>query len=161
MSVPDAIAGGERENSETLFISEFENRVDEKRRVQIPSGWRRGREGMRLLLLPMPKRLWRPACVMAVTQERFLNMVRELRQMKVTDERADSLRRLLSSKASEVEADSAGRICIPEPLARAVDLKDKAMMAGMLDWFEIWNPERYAQLQTGDDERSHEAYSMF
>lgn len=158
MPASDAIASGE--SGESLFISEFENRVDEKRRVQIPSSWRRGREGMRFLLLPMPKRDWRPACVMAVTHERFMNMVRELRQMKVMDERADSLRRLLSTKASEVETDSAGRICVPEALARATEIKDRAMLAGMIDWFEIWSPERYAQLQVGDEERAPEAYSM-
>jgi MraZ protein len=158
MPDPDAIASGE--SAEALFVSEFENRVDEKRRLQIPSGWRRGREGMRFLLLPMPKRLWRPACVMVVTHARFMKMVHELRQMRVMDERADSLRRLLSSKSSEVETDSAGRICLPESLAKATDIKDRAMLAGMIDWFEIWNPERYAQLQAGDEERAPEAYAM-
>lgn len=158
MPAPDDI--GSIEEADFLFVSEFENRVDEKRRVQIPSDWRRGREGMQFLLLPMPKRLWRPACVMAVTPERFRNMVRDLRQMKVMDDRADSLRRLLSTRTSSVETDSAGRICLPEALARAVEIKDRAVLAGMLDWFEIWNPERYAQLQPGDEERAPEAYQM-
>ena len=144
-----------------LFVSEFENKVDDKRRIQVPSAWRRGREaGVRLLLLPMPKRTWRPACVMALTPERFLHMVRDLRQMKVTDDRADSLRRLLSTRTSEVETDSAGRICVPEPLATAVELKDRAVLAGMLDWFEIWNPDRFKQLEAGDQERAAEAYGM-
>jgi MraZ protein len=158
MPAPEPIS--QNDEADFLFVSEFENRVDEKRRLQIPSDWRRGREGMQLLLLPMPKRLWRPACVMAVTPERFRNMVRDLRQMKVMDDRADSLRRLLSTRTSSVETDSAGRIVLPENLAKSVDVKDRAVLAGMLDWFEIWNPERYAQLQPGDEERAPEAYQM-
>jgi DNA-binding transcriptional regulator/RsmH inhibitor MraZ len=59
-----------------------------------------------------------------------------------------------------VETDSAGRIVLPENLAKSVDVKDRAVLAGMLDWFEIWNPERYAQLQPGDEERAPEAYQM-
>ena len=158
MPAPEPIS--QNDEADFLFVSEFENRVDEKRRLQIPSDWRRGREGMQLLLLPMPKRLWRPACVMAVTPERFRNMVRDLRQMKVMDDRADSLRRLLSTRTSSVETDSAGRIVLPENLAKSVDVKERAVLAGMLDWFEIWNPERYAQLQPGDEERAPEAYQM-
>lgn len=158
MSAPETI--GQSGESDFLFVSEFANRVDEKRRVQIPSEWRRGREGMRFLLLPMPKRAWRPACVMAVTPERFRNMVRDLRQMKVMDDRADSLRRLLSTRTSEVEADSAGRICLPEGLVKATDIKDRAVLAGMFDWFEIWSPERYGLLHAGDEERAGEAYQM-
>lgn len=158
MPAPDAIA--QQGDADFLFVSEFENRVDDKRRLQVPSDWRQGREGMRLLLLPMPKRLWRPACVMAVTPERFRNMVRDLRQMKVMDDRADSLRRLLSTRTSAVETDTAGRICLPEHLAKAVEIRDRAVLAGMLDWFEIWSPERYSQLQPGDEERSAEAYQM-
>lgn len=159
MSAPETNA--QVESDAPLFVSEFENKVDDKRRVQIPSAWRRGREGgMRLLLLPMPKRIWHPACVMALTPERFLHMVRELRQMKVTDDRADSLRRLLSTRTSEVETDSAGRICVPESLTDAVGIRDKAVLAGMLDWFEIWDPSRYKQLAAGDAERATEAYGM-
>ncbi len=160
MPATDSTRQGEAEDF--LFVSEFENRVDEKRRVQIPSDWRRGQEGMRLLLLPMPKSKmeWHPACVMAVTPGRFRNMVRDLRQMKVMDDRADSLRRLLSTRTSEVEVDSAGRICMPENLVRSADIKDRAVLAGMMDWFEIWNPDRYATLRSRDEERAAEAYQM-
>lgn len=161
MSDPESNASGG--SVECLFLSEFKNRVDDKRRVQIPSSWRRGKGTMRFLLLPMPKGQMRPACVMAVTQERFMKMVHELRQMKVMDERADSLRRLLASKAYEVETDSVGRICLPENLTRGmgIEIQQDAQLAGMIDWFEIWNPERYAALSEGDQVRATEAYSMF
>jgi MraZ protein len=112
------------------------------------------------MLLPVPKRAWRPACLVVMPPQRFLQTVTELRGMKISDDRADSLRRLLATRACEVETDSAGRICLPEDSARAVDIKDRVVLAGMLEWFEIWCPERYAQVESGDDERSGEAFSL-
>jgi DNA-binding transcriptional regulator/RsmH inhibitor MraZ len=41
-----------------------------------------------------------------------------------------------------------------------VDVKDRVVLAGMIDCFEIWSPDRYAQMESGDDERSAEAFSM-
>jgi hypothetical protein len=37
--------------------------------------------------------------------------------------------------------DKAGRICLPEGMARAAGIKDEAVLVGLLDRFEIWNPE--------------------
>jgi MraZ protein len=143
-----------------LFVSRFENKVDEKRRVQVPSAWRRGQSGLRFLMLPVPKRAWRPACLVVMPPLRFLQTVAELRTMKMSDDRADSLRRLFATRASEVETDSAGRICLPEDVARAVDIRDRVVLAGMLEWFEIWSPERYALVEAGDEERSGDAFSL-
>jgi MraZ protein len=80
--------------------------------------------------------------------------------MKLSDDRADSLRRLFATRATEVETDSAGRICLPEDVARAVDVKDRVVLAGMLEWFEIWSPERYAQVEAGDNERASDAFAL-
>lgn len=143
-----------------LFVSRFENKVDEKRRIQIPSAWRRGQTGVRYLLLPAPKRAWKPACVVAMPPQRFTSLVQELRQMRFSDDRADSLRRLLATRACEVETDSAGRICLPEDVAKSVDIKERVVLAGMIDWFELWSPERFAQVEAGDDERASEAFSL-
>ena len=143
-----------------LFVSRFDNKVDEKRRIQIPSSWRRGQSGVRFILVPVPKRVWRPACLVAMPPEKFMSLVQEVRQMRFSDDRADTLRRLLATRATEVETDSAGRICLPEEVARSVEVKDRVVLAGMIDCFEIWSPERYAQLETGDDERASEAFSM-
>ncbi len=156
MAASDNING----EAESLFVSQFDNKVDEKRRIQIPSAWRRGQSGLRYMLLPVPKRAWRPACLVVMPPKRFLATVAELRSMKISDDRADSLRRLLATRACEVETDSAGRICLPEDTARSVDIKDRVVLAGMLEWFELWNPERYTQVQAGDTERATEAFSL-
>lgn len=160
LPIPMAASENMNGGAASLFVSQFENKVDEKRRIQVPSAWRRGQSGLRYMLLPVPKRAWQPACLVVMPPERFLQMVSDLRSMKISDDRADSLRRLLATRAAEVETDSAGRICLPEESARAVDIKDRVVLAGMLDWFEIWNPERYVQVAAGDNERANEAFSL-
>lgn len=149
------------DGGELLFVSNFDNKVDEKRRVQVPSLWRRGKAaGIRYMILAVPKRNMRPACLAVLTPEYYLKRIAALREMKMSDDRADSLRRLLAARATEVETDSAGRICLPEEAARSVDIKDKAKLAGMIEWFEIWNPDRYEEISRGDDERAPDAYQL-
>lgn len=155
-----AATEGNVAESEVLYVSRYDNKVDEKRRVQIPSGWRRGQGGGRYMMLAVPKGSWRAGCLVVMPMERYVQKVREVREMKMSDDRADSLRRLLATRASEVELDTAGRVCLPEEPSKAVGIVDRAVLAGMMDWFEIWNPERYAQVEAGDDERSGEAFAL-
>lgn len=143
-----------------LFFARWDNKVDEKRRVQIPSTWRRGATGVRLLLLPLPKRQWRPGCLMGTTVPRFLEMVRDVRKMNFMDDRADTVRRQLMSRAVEVETDSAGRICVPEDQLKAVGIRERVILVGMGEWFELWNPERLAETDAADQERPDDPYSL-
>lgn len=143
-----------------LFLSRFDNKVDEKRRIQIPSSWRRGQTGLRYVLLPVPKLAWRPACLLAMPPVRFTELMQRLETMKFSDDRADSLRRLLATRACEVETDTAGRICLPEEMARATGIQDRVVLAGVYRGFEIWSPERYAEVESLDDARSGEAFGL-
>jgi len=142
-----------------LFFGRSENKVDDKRRVQIPSTWRR-RASLRLLLLPIPKRSWRPGCLMASTVPQFLAMLRDVRQMNFMDDRADSVRRQLLSRAVEVETDSAGRICLPDDQMKAVEIRDRANLVGMGEWFELWSPDRLVQADAADMERPDDPFSL-
>lgn len=64
---------------------------------------------------------------------------------EITPDEAASLRRLIFGRAHSVKLDTAGRICIPENMANAAALEDKAKLVGAGERFEIWNPDRYAE----------------
>ena len=57
----------------------------------------------------------------------------------------------LATSAAPVKLDNAGRITIPDEMAEAADITNEAVLAGMLDRFEIWNPKRYAQVKASDN----------
>ena len=59
-----------------------------------------------------------------------------------------SLKRHIGSSSVKVELDSAKRIAIPAEMAGAVGIGNEAVFAGMLDYFEIWGPDRYADMHS-------------
>ena len=56
--------------------------------------------------------------------------------------------------------DKSGRLCLPEAMAKAVSIEKEAVLVGMFDRFEIWNPERYAVASAVDEELSSEAFKL-
>jgi MraZ protein len=76
------------------------------------------------------------------------------------DPNAEALRRLIGGKSDRVSLDKAGRICIPEEMAKAVAIEKEALLVGMVDRFEIWNPERHRAAVATDEERLDEAFKM-
>ena len=57
-----------------------------------------------------------------------------------------ALKRHIGSHSARVSVDSAKRLGIPAEMADTVGIKDEAVFAGMLDYFEIWPPDRYAAM---------------
>ena len=70
------------------------------------------------------------------------------------------MKRVIGSKSVQVTADKGGRICLPDEMAKAVGIKDEAMLVGLLDRFEIWNPNAYAKVQAADEVMAHEAFKL-
>ena len=56
--------------------------------------------------------------------------------------------------------DKAGRICLPEEMAEAAGIKSEAVLVGLLDRFEIWNPARHEKIKATDAVMAHEAFKM-
>jgi MraZ protein len=55
-----------------------------------------------------------------------------------------ALTRLLASRAVDCELDVQGRILLPAPLRAAARLGREAVVAGVLDRIEIWDPESWS-----------------
>ena len=79
-------------------------------------------------------------------------LLQKIEAMPFADSKAQTLRRLLGSNSASVALDKAGRVCVPENLAKAVGIEtDKeALLVGLLDRFEIWNPDRYERVNAVD-----------
>jgi MraZ protein len=80
--------------------------------------------------------------------------------MSFADPKASALRRLLGSKSASVSLDKAGRICLPEGMAKAVGIEDEAILVGLVDRFEIWNPDRYQKVSAVDEALLPEAFKL-
>jgi MraZ protein len=86
--------------------------------------------------------------------------VQKIQAMPFADTNATALRRLVGTKSASATLDKAGRICLPEGHAKAVGIETEkeCLLVGLLDRFEIWNPERYQKVNAVDTALWPEAF---
>ena len=122
------------------FIGNFEHNLDSKNRLFIPAKFRESLTNTFYI-----KELIDPdyPCIQCIRKEDFDSFVE--REMS---ERTD----LLSTRAmrfanfsfsSDVTVDSQGRIMIPQGMVNNLKLTKEAVIAGMGDHVEIWNPDTF------------------
>ena len=133
--------------------------MDEKRRVQIPAKWRTP-ESEVLTLVLWPKGVMPEACLLVLPPKEWEALVQKLKAMPFADPKAETLRRLLGKKSDRVTLDKGGRICLRDAMAKAAAIGKEAMLVGLLDRFEIWDPERYQSASAVDDELLPEAFKL-
>ncbi|MDB6065477.1 MAG: cell division protein MraZ [Pedosphaera sp.] len=142
------------------YHSQFRHGVDEKRRVQIPAKWRPSQPDTELTLILWPNGVQPNACLLVLPPAEMHALAEKIRAMPFADPKASALRRLLGSKSASVSLDKAGRICVPEAMAKAVGIEQEAMLVGLVDRFEIWNPERYDTVSAVDAALLPEAFKL-
>src|SRR5262245_34921113 len=148
--------------SATCYNSFYEPVVDDKRRVQIPSAWRQGQAESQFMLLLWPNAAQTDACLMVLPPAAAQKLTEKITAMPFGDSQAEALRRHLGRRSATVTADKAGRMTLPEHMARAVGLEPekKAVLVGMFDRFQIWAPDRFAPVIDGDDTLAQEAMKL-
>ena len=128
-------------NEPTYYNSCYRHGLDEKRRVQIPAKWRPDKEGVELTLMLWPKHQ-AGSCLRVLPPAEMAQLMAEIDAMPNGDPNKVVLKRFIGSESVQVTLDKAGRICLPDEMARAAGLKDEAVLVGLLDRFEIWSPDR-------------------
>jgi MraZ protein len=146
-------------NEIVFFTSTYRHGVDEKRRVQVPAKWRSS-EAEVLTLILWPRGSMPDACLLVLPPAEWLALVQKLKSMPYSDRNAEALRSLLGRKSDRVTLDKAGRICLPEEMAKAAGIESEAVLAGKVDRFEIWNPGRYETASAVDDQLMSEAFKL-
>ena len=143
----------------TYYNSRFLHGVDEKRRVQIPAKWRPDKPGTELTVVLWPKHE-AGVCLRVLPPAEMAKMKRDIDAMSNSDRSKGVLKRFIGSESVQVVLDKAGRICLPEEMSRAAGIKDQAMLVGLLDRFEIWNPARYENVKAADAVLASEAFKL-
>jgi MraZ protein len=143
----------------TYYNSSFRHGVDEKRRVQVPAMWRPTKPGVEFTLVLWPKSQAGP-CVRVLPPEQMAALMKDISAMPNSDPNKVVLKRFIGSESVQAPLDKVGRICLPENMAKAVGIKDKAVLVGLLDRFEIWSPEAYEKVKAADEVMAPEAFKL-
>lgn len=145
--------------STPIFNSVYPHGVDEKRRIQVPAMWRPSEPGVQFTLIVWPQRTEGP-CLRVLPPKEMAELMASLDAMPNDDRNKTILKRIIGAESTQVTLDKAGRICVPEEMARAAGIEDKAVLVGLLDRFEIWSPARYEKVKTADAVMATEAFKL-
>ena len=143
----------------TYYNSCYRHGVDEKRRLQVPAKWRPARPGTQLTLILWPKSQEGP-CVRVLPPEEMAELMASIDAMPNDDPKKTVLKRFIGSESVQVALDKAGRICLPEKMAGQAGIQGEAVLVGLLDRFEIWNPDRYGKVKAADAVMASEAFKL-
>jgi MraZ protein len=141
------------------YNSLYRHGVDEKRRVQIPAMWRPLEPSIEFTLVVWPKHQ-AGTCLRVLPPEEMAKLKEQLNAMPNSDPNKVVLKRFIGSESVQVALDKGGRICIPEEMASAASIENQAVLVGLIDRFEIWNPERYAKVKAADTVLASEAFKL-
>jgi len=146
-------------NGPSYYNSLYRHGVDEKRRVQVPAKWRPEKAGTELTLILWPQHQ-AGTCLRVLPPPEMAKMKADIDAMPNGNPNKVVLKRFIGSESVQVTLDKAGRICLPEEMARAAGIKDEAVFVGLLDRFEIWSPERHENVKAADAVLASEAFKL-
>ena len=134
----------------TLFVGIHEHTLDGKGRLILPAGFRGYlAEGAYITALD--------SCVGILPIDEFAHTAAELRS-QVGKEQVDiNALRSFAAQADFVVPDAQGRMRILPHLRAGAGLERRVIVTGMIRHIEIWNPDRWAEVQSVGTERLAEA----
>jgi len=120
-----------------MLIGEYQHNLDAKKRLAIPSKFRKELGEGAVLTRGLDN------CLFVFPLPQWNQLAEKLGNLPMTQQSTRAFARLLLSGAMEVEFDVLGRILIPEYLKNYAGLKKSAVIAGVYSRLEIWDAERW------------------
>lgn len=124
-----------------MFKGSYRHRIDAKGRLPVPAVFRRilaegGSTAVVVTLLDQ--------CLAAYPPAEWSRLESQLGSLPAFSRPVKALTRLLASRAVDCPLDAQGRILLPAVLRAAARLSREAVVAGVLNRFEVWEPEAWA-----------------
>ena len=145
--------------TEPTYNSSYRHGVDDKRRIQIPAKWRPLKEEFEFTLILWPKSMEGP-CIRGLPPKKMAELMQDLYAMPNSDPNKGVLKRIIGGESAQAGVDKAGRVCLPDKIAKEAGISDEAVLVGLLDCFEIWSPDRYEKVKASDAIMAQEAFKM-
>lgn len=126
----------------SVFLSTFENKVDRKGRVSVPSSFRNvlsQQKSTGIILYPSFKH----PCLEGSGDERIQEIVSSIDAIDVFSDEAENLQTILAD-AKQVSVDSDGRVILPHEFVAHAGISDLASFVGLGKSFQIWSPKNFS-----------------
>ena len=120
-----------------MFIGEYIHTIDEKRRLAIPSKFRKDLGKKAVVTRGLEN------CLVLYPMDEWEKLARKLSSLPTSKKEARSFTRLMLAGAMDVSLDGLGRILIPDYLKKYAALKKNISIIGLANRIEIWNKKTW------------------
>ncbi len=122
---------------EKLFAGTYNQSVDAKGRMTFPAKLRDALGDSFIITKGVD------GCLFVYSSEDFAAKAQKLKELPMA--KSLPLQRIFFANASEVEPDKQGRVLIPAVLRETAGLDGEAVVIGVADHCEIWQPQRWRE----------------
>jgi len=120
-----------------MLIGEYTHTLDPKKRISLPSKFRKEMGKTVVLARGLDK------CLSVFSLKGWEKNAQKISELSKGSSDSRGFERAMFSGAMEADVDSLGRILIPDFLKDFADLKTKVIITGVYDRAEIWDEERW------------------
>ena len=131
-----------------MFKGIYRHRIDPKGRLSVPAPFRRTlvESGVGQVIVTVLDQ-----CLAAYPPADWSRLEGQLNRLPPFNRQAKAMTRLLASRAVDCGLDVQGRILLPPLLRQSASLGREAVIIGVLNRFEVWNPEAWQRFLRESD----------
>ena len=130
-----------------MFLSTFENSLDKKGRVSVPSSFRAYLNSMGYNgFITYPS--FNHAALDGCAQDRIEKLSESIDSLGPFEDKRDYFATSVLSESVNLNFDSEGRVSIPEKLLKHAKIKNSIIFVGLGKVFQIWNPSSFEKFQS-------------
>ncbi|HAE80432.1 MAG: division/cell wall cluster transcriptional repressor MraZ [Clostridium sp.] len=127
------------------MLGQYDHTIDAKGRIIIPAKFREQMGDDFIITKGLDHQLF------VYAPDEWNLFEAKLRALPISNPQARKLSRFFLVGASDVTVDKQGRITLPMQLREFAGITRDVLLAGVGNHLEIWNPDRYNELNTYED----------
>lgn len=124
-----------------MFLGEFSHTLDNKGRLTVPAKFRDELASGLVITRGIDR------CLSVYPRPVWDELAERISRLPLTQSTARNFGRLMFSGAADFIPDRQGRVLIPQGLREYARLNNDAIIIGLYDRLEIWNPEDWTNVK--------------
>ena len=130
-----------------MFLSSYENKLDKKGRVSVPSNFRAYLNSMGYNgFITYPS--FNHAALDACAQDRIEKLSESIDSLGPFEDKRDYFATSVLSESVNLNFDSEGRVSIPDRLLKHAKIKSTVIFVGLGKIFQIWEPNSFEKFKS-------------
>ena len=130
-----------------MFLSSYENKLDKKGRVSVPSSFRAYLNSMGYNgFITYPS--FNHSALEACSQDRIEKLSKTIDSLNPFDEKRDYFATSILSESVNVQFDTEGRISLSDKLLNHAKIKNNVLFVGLGKTFQIWEPKNFEKFKS-------------